>query len=396
LNVIVIGAGYVGLANGAVLAEAHAVTLIDTNKKRVDDINSVKCPFYDPELETRLKELNAKGRKLRAQNTLNPEAAKSAELIIIAVPTNYSDEICGFDTSAVDTVAEEAMRMAPQATIVIKSTVPIGYTNALVKRLGTSHIIVSPEFLKEGAAYRDCKECSRTVIGALSEIDAQRYQTAIFEATKNMDGLRGPFLLCSPAEAEAIKLFSNAYLAMRVAFFNELDTCADMKGLDSERIIRGLGLDARIGDYYNNPSFGYGGYCLPKDTKQLESSCGDIPQELVSAIVKSNETRKRYLVDKIKGMEPTRVGVYRLAMKRDSDNCRNSSIGDVAACLGDSGISILVFEPLLMEDNFKGFEVTRDLGRLFDECDLIIANRVTRDLRQYSGTIVTRDVFNRD
>ena len=211
-----------------------------------------------------------------------------------------------------------------------------------------------------------------------------------------MDGLRGPFLLCSPAEAEAIKLFSNAYLAMRVAFFNELDTCADMKGLDSERIIRGLGLDARIGDYYNNPSFGYGGYCLPKDTKQLESSCGDIPQELVSAIVKSNETRKRYLVDKIKGMEPTRVGVYRLAMKRDSDNCRNSSIGDVAACLGDSGISILVFEPLLLEDNFKGFEVTRDLGRLFDECDLIIANRVTRDLRQYSGTIVTRDVFNRD
>ena len=396
LKIIVIGAGYVGLAIGAVLAETHAVTLLDTSKKRVADINNVKCPFYDPGLQARLKELAATNRKLQAQCTLSYGNAEGVELIIIAVPTNYNDSLGVFDTSIVEEAAEKAVRIAPNATIVIKSTVPIGYTDALAERLGTSHLIVSPEFLKEGTAYNDCKECSRTVIGAFSEEDANRYQTALIDAMNNMGNLRGPIVTCAPAEAEAIKLFSNAYLAMRVAFFNELDTCADMKGLDSAQIIRGVGLDTRIGNYYNNPSFGYGGYCLPKDTKQLESSFGDIPQELISAIIKSNETRKGYITSKILKLQPRKVGIYRLTMKSNSDNWRESSIADIANCLRNKGIDMLIYEPLLQGSTYEGIVVTQNIKQLFDECDVVVANRSSRDLQQYQGALITRDLFYRD
>lgn len=395
MKVIVVGAGYVGLANAAVLAERHEVLLIDIDKERVAQINSGRCPFSDSELQTRIDSLNYRGRHLQA-STKWGEIELEADIVVVAVPTNYSDELGGFDTSVVDAVVTEYTRVVPNATIVIKSTVPIGYTESLARMLDTSHLVFSPEFLREGSAYSDCINCERTVVGAVSDRDAGIYKAAVTSALETLGNRHSPIITCTPAEAEAIKLFSNAFLAMRVAFFNELDTCADVKGLDPGIIIRGVCLDSRIGGHYNNPSFGYGGYCLPKDTKQLISSFGDIPQDLIEAIVKSNETRKRYIARKIERLHPSRVGVYRLVMKAGSDNCRDSSMGDVAQILRGMGIDVLIYEPTLNQQFYCGMEVMRDPERLFKECDLIVANRYSSDLQRYGGKIVTRDLLFRD
>lgn len=388
VKIAVAGIGYVGLSNAVLLAQHNPVIALDVDAARVAQLNARQSPILDPDLEDYLTH-----KPLNLRATTDPaEAFAEADFVIVATPTNYDPRTNFFDTSSVEQVIDTVREMNPTATIVIKSTVPVGYTAALCQRLNTDQVIFSPEFLREGRALHDNLYPSRIVIGAQSD------RAALFAKLLQEGALAEdvPTLFTHASEAEAIKLFSNTYLAMRVAYFNELDSYALAHGMDSREIIEGVGMDPRIGDHYNNPSFGYGGYCLPKDSKQLLANYSNVPQNLIRAVVDANATRKDFIAEQILLRRPEVVGIYRLVMKAGSDNFRQSSIQGVMKRLNAKGIKIIIFEPEMAEEVYFGSEVVRDLNVLKDRADVILANRITSDLQDVLDRVFTRDLFGGD
>jgi UDPglucose 6-dehydrogenase len=388
MRITIAGMGYVGMANAILLAQHNDVTAYDVIQEKVDFINQKKSPIQDADIDRFFKEKNL---SLKATSNIE-EAFNNPDYVIIATPTNYDTEKNYFDTSLVELVIKETLKRAPHATMIIKSTIPVGLTESLRQKYETDNLYFSPEFLREGKALHDNLYPSRIIIGGKTEA-AKRFANMLVEGAEKKDI---DVLYVGSTEAEAVKLFANTYLAMRVSFFNELDSYAELRNLNTKEIVDGVSLDPRIGNYYNNPSFGYGGYCLPKDTKQMLANYQDVPQNIMTAIVDANRTRKDHIAQQILKRNPKVVGIYRLTMKTDSDNFRESAVQGIMKRINAKGIPIIIYEPTMKEDIFYNAKIVRDINTFKTQADIIIANRLNLDIEDVKEKVYTRDLYQND